>query len=414
MNYPLVETYLREEIGLDASSLGPGLLARAVRRRMDAAELADERAYLEAVAADRALRQALIEELVVPETWFFRDREPFLLLGRLVARRRAAGRPLRVLSLPCATGEEAYAIAITLLQAGLAPAEFSVDAMDISEAALAAARRASYGRNSFRDGDRTPPADWFEKDAADAERWRPVARVRDCVRFRQGNLFAFTATETYDIVFCRNLLIYFDAEMQAEAVRRLLSVLRPDGVFFVGHAEAAVLLRAGLSPLPEPRCFAFTRQPVQQPAASNAPAAKRTEPLRRPAVPPAAPRPFADVVMTPAAATTASPEPADSLAEAAALADQGRLAEAARLARFHIDAHGPSAAAFYLVGVTHDAAGETALAESAYRKVLYLDPRHEEAIAHLALLLEKRGSPEAARLWQRARRPQSAARGGDA
>lgn len=411
MNYPLVETYLREEIGLDASSLGPGLLARAVRRRMDAAGIAEERSYLEAVVADRALRQALIEELVVPETWFFRDREPFLLLGRLAARRRAAGRPLRVLSLPCATGEEAYTIAISLLQAGLSPEEFSVDAMDISEASLTAARRASYGHNSFRDGDRTPPADWFEKDG-DEERWRPVARVRDCVRFRHGNLFAFTATETYDIVFCRNLLIYFDAEMQAEAVRRLLSVLRSDGVFFVGHAEAAVVLRAGLSPLPEPRCFAFTRQPAAAPASATlAPAARPSPPRVAPRPP--APLPFADVPK-PAPKPASAPEPADSLAEAAALADQGRLAEAARLAHFHIDAHGPSAAAFYLVGVTHDAAGETALAESAYRKVLYLDPRHEEAIAHLALLLEKRGSPEAARLWQRARRPQSAARGGDA
>lgn len=411
MSFPRIEAYLREVIGLDAASLGPDLLLRAVRRRMDAARISGEETYLEAVKADGVLRQQLIEELVVPETWFFRDREPFGLLGRLAAKRRAQGRRVRVLSLPCATGEEAYTIAISLLQAGLAPEEFSVEAMDISQASLTSARRALYGRNSFRDGDRLPPAPWF--DEIEDGKWQPVARVRECVVFRHGNLFSFSPAESYDFVFCRNLLIYFDGEMQTEAVRRLLAALTQDGVLFVGHAEAAVVLRVGLAPLPDPRCFAFERKPVvtSSGASPKAPA-RRPFPAARVVPAPPAPRPFADV----AAPVKAKPRPEarDQLEEAAMLADQGRLAEAVRLARAHVDEHGPSVRAFYLLGVTHDAAGESAQAEAAYRKVLYLDPRHEEAIAHLALLLEKRGSPEAARLWRRARRPHAAGRGGDA
>lgn len=414
MSCPLIEVYLRESIGLDASSLGPGLLSRVVRLRMQAAGVTDERAYLDVVMSNPAVRQQLIEALVVPETWFFRDRDPFPVLARLARKRRDAGQRVRVLSLPCATGEEAYTIAITLLQAGLQPGEFSVEAMDISGAALAVAGRAVYGRNSFRDGDRQPPPSWFE--AADGDNlWSPIARARECVVFRQGNLFAFTSAEHYDFVFCRNLLIYFDAEMQAEAVRRLLAVLSADGVFFVGHAEAAVVLRAGLAPLPDPRSFAFVRKPVEASAAPTVPV-KRTVPVRPSAPAPVVARPFADVVRPASKAVEKTPAPDvdESLDEIAGLADQGHLAEAIRLARFHLDAHGPSARAYYLMAVAHDAAGEAAPAESAYRKVLYLEPRHGEAIAQLALLLEKRGSPEAARLWQRVRRPVAQGRGGDA
>ena len=95
-----------------------------------------------------------------------------------------------------------------------------------------------------------------------------------------------------------------------------------------------------------------------------------------------------------------------------ALADRGRLDEAVAQTQAHIAAHGPGAAAYHLLAVVQDARGDAAGAEAAYRKVLYLDPKHEEAVMHLALLLEKRGDPEAARLRQRVRRV--AGRGGNA
>jgi chemotaxis protein methyltransferase WspC len=244
-----------------------------------------------------------------------------------------------------------------------------------------------------------------------------VEKVRERVRFAHGNLFAFTLAETYDVGFCRNLLIYFDAEMQAEAVRRLMSVLTPEGVFFVGHAEAAVVLRAGLAPLRDSRSFAFARKTAEAPVTAVAPV---SAPVRRPVsagtTPPvlAAARPFADVVRKPVAAAAKPVEAADALAEISALADQGRLAEAIRRIRAHLDANGPSARAYYLTAVAQDAAGDAQAAEAAYRKVLYLEPRHGEAITQLALLLDKRGSDEAARLWQRVRRAEARAGEGDA
>ncbi|MGH7785737.1 MAG: CheR family methyltransferase, partial [Candidatus Binatia bacterium] len=126
---------LRRRIGLDPAALGSAAIAHAVRGRARARGLAGPAAYLAALAEDAAEWDALLESVVVPETWFFRDREPFALLSRW-ARAAGAARspadPLRVLSLPCATGEEAWSIAITLAAAGIAPAAFRVEALDLS------------------------------------------------------------------------------------------------------------------------------------------------------------------------------------------------------------------------------------------------------------------------------------------
>lgn len=396
-----LEDFLRETIGLAVESVGHGLVERAARRGLAAAECPTVAAYVERLRGDPALRQQLVEELVVAETWFFRDRRPFEVLARLAARRRP---PVRLLSIPCSTGEEPYSIAISLLEAGLAPEVFAVDAVDISHAALAAARRASYGANSFR-GDRADTqASWFTPESG---RLHLKPRARAQVSFHHGNVFAFAPGVRYDFIFCRNLLIYFDGPGQDAAVRRLVDLLADDGVLFFGHSESAIAVRAGLVAVPEPGAFAFVRRP---PGAEKPRPGPVTRPSAKPKAPVAvAPRPFADVKPRTVSEPGAS---LPSLEAIQALADHGRLDEAARLARDHIAAHGPTVTAYHLLALSLDAAGEAAEAEAAYRKVLYLDPRHEEAIAHLALLLERRGDPEAARLRMRIRK--TAGRGGDA
>lgn len=399
-----LEPYLRETMGLATDSVGRAAVARAVGRRMAETGRGTVGEYLQLLRADADARQRLIEDLVVPETWFFRDRQPFQLLAKLAVAR---GRPVRVLSLPCSTGEEPYSIAMTLLDAGLAPDAFTVDAVDISEVSLAAARRASYGENSFRGDEGGAREKWFSRENG---RWTPSACVRDRVMFHQANLFAFAPPARCDFVFCRNLLIYFDAPTQAQAVRRLLEWLAADGVFFTGHAEAAVLLRENLGPLPEARSFAFTRKSATAKPAAPVPRPAVRAPIVRPAMP-VAPRPFADATPRAEPAARTRPEGA-SLDGIRALADAGDLAAAERGARAFLEANGPSAGAFHLLAVVLDAAGDTAGAEAAYRKVLYLEPRHEEALAHLALLLERRGDPEAGRLLGRMRR--QAAKGGSA
>ena len=396
-----LEEFLRETIGLAADSLGRGAVERAAKRRMAEAGCEQVGDYVRRLRGDERLRQQLIEALVVPETWFFRDRQPFALLARLAKARRT---PLRVLSMPCSTGEEPYSIAMTLLDAGLAPDAFSVDAVDISEVSLATARRANYGANSFRGDEGHAQAKWFRLEEG---RWQLHAAVRERVTFHHGNLFAFAPEGRYDFVFCRNLLIYFDAPAQSMAVRRLLELLNPDGVLFAGHAEAAVMLREGLAGLPEPRAFAFTRRAAADVKTVSTPVVSSAVRPKMPVV--LAPLPFADVKPRVAVAPVAA---VSSLEEIRGLADRGQLVEAVKRVQALIAKEGPGVEAYHLLAVIEDARGDAAAAEAAYRKVIYLEPRHEEALLHLALLLEKRGDPEAVRLRQRARRP--AGRGGNA
>jgi chemotaxis protein methyltransferase WspC len=296
---------------------------------------------------------------------------------------------LRLLSLPCSTGEEPYTMAMALIEAGFPAGRFRIDAFDISEKVIGHAREGVYGRNSFRGTDLAFRDRFFE---AVGNGHRLSAAVRENVQFAQGNLMdpMFGQSAEYDIVFCRNLLIYFDAADQARAVATLRRMLAADGMFFVGHSESGILIDKGFESARIPLAFAF-RRAVARPATVTPPVKPVAMPRPRPS--PVAPRPRAAVARP-------APTPNRTVAELPAiqrLADQGRLAEAETACEAYIGWHGPSAEALYLLGVICDAAGQQARAADCYRKVLYLDPFHHEALNHLALLLERRGDVAGAR-----------------
>lgn len=157
--------------------------------------------------------------------WFYRDADAFKALARLAHERlaeRGNALPLRVLSLPCSTGEEPYTIAMTLLDAGFDAAQLRIDAMDISDRSLATAQRAVYGRNSFR-GNAFPFRDAHFTRTEDG--WRLAPRIVEAVRFSRANLMQLDASSlgVYDFVFCRNVLIYFDRDAQQKPCRRSLA-----------------------------------------------------------------------------------------------------------------------------------------------------------------------------------------------
>ncbi|MGQ7940073.1 CheR family methyltransferase [Paraburkholderia sp. D1E] len=493
-NAPLYRRFvdlLHRTIGLDAASLGHGAIERAVDQRATAwcaeghadATLAD---YWDAAQASPSIVQALVETVVVPETWFYRDADAFRALARLAHERldeRGTALPLRILSLPCSTGEEPYTIAMTLLDAGIDAAHMRIDAMDISERSLAVAQRAVYSRNSFR-GNAFPFRDAHFTRTEDG--WRLAPRIADAVRFSRANLMQLDATTlgVYDFVFCRNVLIYFDRETQETALRTLNSLLAENGTLFVGPAETGLLMRHGMQSAKIPLAFAFRRATPGEaqfngwhtaPLATAAALAMTHSPV--PALAPlqvfsaepfAWPDPVARSSLSDISALTPlsgvsqptslngiqqptppndisprtplngisqhTPTPfkaaaqshefmspqiiaptnaaRDTLQAAHALADAGRLTEAANAINAYLEQHAPHADAFYLLGVLADASGDTNLARGQYRKALYLDPQHVEALAHLATLLELEGDRNGARLlMERASRAQGVQRG---
>jgi chemotaxis protein methyltransferase WspC len=406
------ENLLKESMGLDAASIGASAIERAVMERTLACDLVHPRDYWQRVCASPAELQALIETVVVPESWFFRDREAFTTLARL-AQDQSMPMPadgvLRVLSMPCSTGEEPYSIAMALLDAELPAHRFSIDAVDISGQALAAARRAIYGKNSFRSRDLEFRARHFETIAT---RYRLSERVRRQVHFRHANLFApdfATGPATYDAIFCRNLLIYFDRATQNRAISVIARQLRPGGVLFVAPSETGVLLNHRFVPVKAPLAFAFRKigegARERKPLVSRAGRSRATSPpLPLAAVLGGASRNHVPAIPPSVSQSRAAGQTEDTgitLMEAAELANRGRFEEAFELCERHWRRSGPSAEVFLLMGLVRDASGDPADAERCYRKALYLDPNHRDVLVHLALLLEKGGKKAEAQLLRK-------------
>ncbi|WLG46001.1 protein-glutamate O-methyltransferase CheR [Pseudomonas sp. FP1740] len=399
--------FLKERIGLDVGSVGPAIIERAVRQRITAvrARTADE--YWHTLLGSRDEQQALIEAVIVPETWFFRYPESFATLAKLAAKRLAAinnMRALRILSLPCSTGEEPYSIAMALLDAGLAPHQFKVDGMDVSPLSVEKARLALYGKNSFRGQD----LEFRERHfTAEHDNYRLSGRVLEQVRLQVGNLLDPTLLVNeppYDFVFCRNLLIYFDQPTQQQVFEVLKRLTHIDGVLFIGPAEGSLLGRFGMRSIGIPQSFAFSRQSAPEPLATFAPMSLPVQqPLRSVTPPPVRSRPFATVVPIPQAAATPSATPSDAatlLANIAALANEGKSAEARTACESYLRSHEPVAQVFYWLGLLSDVAGSALEAQGFYRKALYLEPQHPDALMHLAALLQSQGDTAGARRLQ--------------
>ncbi|CAM5763065.1 methyltransferase [Labrys miyagiensis] len=399
-----VELFLKEAIGLHSGTVGSSVIDHAVKQRMNACRMTDIQIYRQHLATSFQERQELINAVIVPETWFFRDREAFATVSRHLQATPGLDRPIRLLSVPCSTGEEPFSIAISLFEAGFAAEDFRIDAIDVSSQNLEKAERAIYGRNSFRGGDLGFCAGYFDNVDVGLQ---PNARVRAQVTFIRANLFEWIlpiGQGFYDIIFCRNLLIYFDRDTQEKALHRLGGWLSPAGLLLVGPGESGIPATCGYVSIRSPRAFAFrkaerpTGNPQPSPFARSIAAAGMRRPKPVPAMKEMPARPFSTPRIIKEIPTVPSVDrAAASLAAIERAADTGRLAEARQTADAHLTQFGPSSEIFYLMGLISDADGAAEEAIQNYRKALYLAPDHAETLAHLGLLLQRRGDSAAAR-----------------
>ncbi|ACL67415.1 MCP methyltransferase, CheR-type [Anaeromyxobacter dehalogenans 2CP-1] len=226
---------LAAETGLSlASGLGDALRA-ALDRAADDRGTTPARLATAVAGGDAAALAALVEQAAVRETSFWRHPEQLAALARLAGGRPA---PLRLWSAGCASGEEAYGLAMLLREAGRdAAAGDRILATDLSARALEAARRARYGPRALR---RVPPAiaaRWLLPAGSDGAR---VVHpdVRAPVELRHHNLVRDPLPgPPFDAVLCRNVLIYFDPAVAATVLRALLAAVRPGGWLVLGPVE---------------------------------------------------------------------------------------------------------------------------------------------------------------------------------
>jgi chemotaxis protein methyltransferase CheR len=204
---------------------------------------------------DGALQRTVVDAMTTNETLFFRDQNPFavlrdeLLPDLLVAR--AARRELRIWSAACSSGQEPYTIAMLLRESFPQLTTWTVDivASDLSPSMLEKARRGAYGKIEVNRG--LPAAllsKYFTQTGTDY-----VIRddIRRMVTFREMNLASpWPPLGTFDVVFVRNVLIYFDVDTKKSILSRARQVLHPDGYLFLGAAETTLNLEPGFERMP--------------------------------------------------------------------------------------------------------------------------------------------------------------------
>ncbi len=414
MNVNEAAEQLRARIGLDPQSLGSKVLSSIVAERMRALGVSDPRRYAAHLADSHEEFAALVEDVVVAETWFFRGGKVFSYLADYIRRTTASASspPFRILSAPCSSGEEPYSLVIALVEAGVPHERWTVEGVDLSLRSLSRAGRGLYRDLAFRETPAELKSKYFRKNN---EGWELDPALRRLVQFRQGNLLdpqLLVCEPAFDLIFCRNLLIYLHQEARARVLANLDRLLAPRGLLCMGHAEPWNLLdRRFRATGPNPY-FLFERAPAtgMLPDVENSLANGRRKPaggsnqpaggIHQPAYAGRSPsrRSRRESASSPASVHAT---PLDLLAQARQEADAGSLDKALQSCQAHLSVAKPSADAYSLLGVIHQARKERTQAIDCFRKALYLDSQNEEALLHLLLLYQESGDEDAAKLLRR-------------
>lgn len=415
----MIEEMLRSKIGLNVESVGSDKISSDIARRMSACGLASISEYERLLLCSTEEMERLIDAVTIPETWFFRSKDSFDCLESFIrdewmpAQILKGQRQLRILSAPCSSGEEPYSISMLLLECGLSPENFAIDAFDISGRSIEKAKEGVYTKNSFR-GER--PELVVKYFTAAEGRYRIATKVMAPVRLSRRNLLELPLQvrpeERYSLIFCRNMLIYLDDPAQRRAVDIISGLLEDVGLLFLGHAEAWLMsMRPGFAPAKTKGSFAYRKTPpsslppvqhfdvpttdtqkllkIDLSAEIAAHSSHRKGSLR-----PREPKQ--------ATHTTPSFNPDDEklLSIAQDFANRGDVKSALAASKAYIASHKLDPKGYYTLGVLLAASGREPESESFLNKAIFLKPDYYEALLHLASLREKRGDHDSSRLFK--------------
>jgi chemotaxis protein methyltransferase CheR len=439
----LFGAFVARTLGLHFDESRATQLEESLLRRAEDAGFADAGAYLAALPGLDVAKEsrAIAETLTVGETYFFRNSEQFRALAEVaVPQRVAAGAStLRILCAGCASGEEPYTIAMLARESGT---PVSLHALDVNPAAIARARRGVYSPWSLRETPRDMKEKYFR---AAGKEFRLVDEIRGAVHFEESNLAnddpRFWRAASWDVVFCRNVIMYFRPEVQKAVVARIASSLAPGGFAFLGHAETLrglsqdfhlcqshetfyyQLKEHGAASEPPDRVY-----PDESPARALALASALEDgaPSWMEAIRSASERIAALSGSTAETAATqrgrtatrdrerilelvgnerygealealsglpgaAESDPDTGLMKAALLANAGNVQEAERVCATVLQADDLSAGAHYVMAQCREAAGDGAGAAEHDRAAVYLDATFAMPRLHLGLLARKAG-----------------------
>jgi chemotaxis protein methyltransferase CheR len=260
---------VKQRCGLTFEGVAERPLSDGLRKRMAATGASNAGNYLARLASDDAEFHELVCLLTINETYFYREAEQLHFLVERLAPRMLAGKkddaPLNILSAGCSTGEEPYSIAIALCEkyGEAASRLFSLAGGDIDKGALDKARIGRYHEFSFRGFSPVLRDRYFRQQGRQG--WALKDEMRHQVSFHQLNLLAEHyphGLHNFDVIFFRNVSIYFDEPTRRAIQRRLSSLLKDDGVLIVGSAETLANDLGVLHLTEEDELFYFTKHPA--------------------------------------------------------------------------------------------------------------------------------------------------------
>ena len=259
VDYEFLRKFLKERSGLDLSAEKQYLVESRLNPLARRAGLPGIAELVQKIkGGSEALSSDVVEAMTTNETFFFRDKVPFdhlreTMLPSLL-KARASRRSLRIWCAASSTGQEPYSIAMCLKELGSALAGWRVEIIgtDLSQAVLEKSRAGIFSQFEVQRG---LPIQMLVKHFTQiGELWQLNPDLRSMVQYRQLNLLHdFSQLGKFDVIFCRNVLIYFDQDTKARIFDRLSKVVEPDGFMVLGAAESVVGISDAFKPYPDRR-----------------------------------------------------------------------------------------------------------------------------------------------------------------
>jgi chemotaxis protein methyltransferase CheR len=409
---------LKERVGLHIRKDGHSALRIALGARLDELRetVPDTGMYLRLLrsdAGDEELRR-LLPLVTVGKTSFFRDERQFraleALVPELLGRARAGGRRAAIWSAGCATGEEPYSIAMTLAEAGAAPEHVEILATDVNPEAVQFAARGSYDARRVREIPGPLLGRHFDRDGDHHHVRAHLRRLISAIRPHNlvSAVFPRPTDGGWDVIFCRNVIIYFDTPTTQQVLTQFHNALAPGGYLFLGYSESLFRLFEGFDLTEVAGAFVYRRPETGR--ATPAPARPRLVPsspppvlhldLRSPRPPRASPAVPAGMERPAPTPPNGSPPlaPQEFLDGAVALFAEGRFGAARELLERMIELRGEDLAVRLTLGNLYGSLRQFDRARACYLAALQLEPLSAEAHLFYGIHLLSQGEPDAAAL----------------
>ncbi len=396
-------------IGFDLNRVGVNSAIRAAHQALASfeahrTESPTTEALCNQMIRSAKCRQLFIESIVVSESWLFREPKVFQHINSTICHRLKTQPKVTILSAPCATGEEACSIALSLFESGHSQTQFQIIGTDISQLAIHQARRGIFTENALRTVDEARRRRWF---SSTPQGWKVAAKVQKTVDFFDLNLLAADAAQKllrlaagqFDLICCRNLLIYLTKPARKKLIYSLESLLKPGGELVVGAVEPVILPASDWEPTGP---LTFSRQK----RSSTLQVQQEQTPDTRSMISSGAQENLHGLVATDSTVASAKTAtvPAVSrkiIEEVEACANAGDITTAIRLCQQSLRNDGTQTDLLYTLAMLHQTTGDFKISQKLLEKAVYLEPRHQGALLCLALIAKQQGDTVAERRYRR-------------